>query len=331
MTRPVAGWPPSCQAWHAYEATVDDPDPVARHDAHLAFHRAIWSASENVLLDQLWPVIEAHMTIALAEDQRARPNPERSRRIHAALVDSIVARDLDRVEAALQAHTVATAEELIALCHPPDTRKMNQKRGRIREDPGHRHRPGRRCRGVSPVRTRARRGRGVPFVVPGGRCHRPGRPSPRCSRRSGPWTLWSPRSDLRRYEPLAELDHDDFLKGLLAKTLAQIDIVQLGTPYVSDGGSFTLTTGVLGREPIVTGAASSAANGALEAFTMAAAIELPRGIRINTVSPTVLVEATSHHGAFPGFTQVSAAAVGQAYVKAVEGAQTGQVYALDGQ
>ena len=33
------------------------------------------------------------------------------------LVDSIVARDLDRVEVALQAHTVATAEELIALCH----------------------------------------------------------------------------------------------------------------------------------------------------------------------------------------------------------------------
>jgi DNA-binding GntR family transcriptional regulator len=107
------------KAWHAYEATVDDPDPVARHDAHLAFHRAIWSASENVLLEQLWPVIEAHMTIALAEDQRARPNPERSRRIHAALVDSIVARDVDRIEAALQGHTVATAEELIAMCHPP--------------------------------------------------------------------------------------------------------------------------------------------------------------------------------------------------------------------
>ncbi len=133
------------------------------------------------------------------------------------------------------------------------------------------------------------------------------------------------------YEPLAQLDHGDFLKGLLAKALAQIDIVQIGTPYVVDGGSFTLTTGVLGREPIVTGAASSVANGALQAFTMAAAIELPRGIRINAVSPTVLVEATSHHSAFPGFSQVSAAAVGQAYVKAVEGAQTGQVYALDGQ
>jgi NAD(P)-dependent dehydrogenase (short-subunit alcohol dehydrogenase family) len=132
------------------------------------------------------------------------------------------------------------------------------------------------------------------------------------------------------FAPLAELDHADFVKALLAKTMAQIDIVQLGTPHVSDGGSFTLTTGVLAREPIVTGAASSAANGALEAFTMAAAVELPRGIRINTVSPTVLVEAVDHHPSFPGFTQVSAAAVGQAYVKAVEGYQTGQVYALDG-
>ena len=132
------------------------------------------------------------------------------------------------------------------------------------------------------------------------------------------------------FKPLAELDHDDFVKGLLGKTMAQIDIVQLGTPYVSDGGSFTLTTGVLEREPIVTGAASSTANGALVAFTMAAAIELPRRIRINTVSPTVLVEATGHHAHFPGWTQVSAAAVGQAYVKAVEGAHTGQVYALDG-
>ena len=132
------------------------------------------------------------------------------------------------------------------------------------------------------------------------------------------------------FKPLAELGHDDFLSGLLGKTLAQIDIVQLGTQYVSDGGSFTLTTGVLAREPIVTGGASSAANGALEAFTMAAAVELPRGLRINTVSPTVLVEATGHHAHFPGFTQVSAAAVGQAYVKAVEGFQTGQVYALDG-
>ena len=133
------------------------------------------------------------------------------------------------------------------------------------------------------------------------------------------------------FKPLTDLTHDDVVAGLLGKTVAQIDIVTLGLPYVSDGGSFTLTGGVLSREPIRTGAASSAANGALDAFTMAAAVELPRGIRINCVSPTVLVEAPSYDPSFPGFTQVAAAAVGQAYVKAVEGVQTGRVYALDGQ
>ena len=107
-------------AWTVFEAQIFDSDPVSRHDAHLAFHQAIWSASENVLLAQLWPVVEAHMTIALAEDQRARPNPERSHRIHTALVAAIVDRDLDRIETALQAHTVATANELIELCHSSD-------------------------------------------------------------------------------------------------------------------------------------------------------------------------------------------------------------------
>lgn len=107
-------------AWEVFDAQISDPDPVHRHDAHLTFHHAIWSASENVLLDQLWPVVEAHMTIALAEDQRARPNPDRSRRIHAALIMAIVDRDLDRIEAALQAHTVATANDLIDLCHSGD-------------------------------------------------------------------------------------------------------------------------------------------------------------------------------------------------------------------
>jgi NADP-dependent 3-hydroxy acid dehydrogenase YdfG len=133
------------------------------------------------------------------------------------------------------------------------------------------------------------------------------------------------------FKPLADLTREDFAAGYANKVQTQLDVVRIGTPYVADGGSFTLTTGVLAREPIRTGAASSLANGALEAFVMAAAVELPRGIRINAVSPTVLVEAPSYHPSFPGFTQVSAAAVGQAYVKAVEGFQTGQVYPLDGQ
>ena len=131
------------------------------------------------------------------------------------------------------------------------------------------------------------------------------------------------------YRPLTELTREDFVAGYYGKVQSQIDAVRTGIPYVTDGGSFTLTTGILAREPIRTGVAASAANGALEAFVMAAATELPRGIRINAVSPTVLTEATSYHATFPGFPSVPAATVGQAFVKAVRGVQTGRVFALD--
>lgn len=131
------------------------------------------------------------------------------------------------------------------------------------------------------------------------------------------------------FKPLAELGSDHYRHAFDGKVLSQIDVVRIGTPYVSDGGSFTLTTGILAREPIATGAAASMANGALESFVLAAATELPRGIRINAVSPTVLEEATGYHDAFPGFVPVSAAAVGQAFAKSVDGVQTGQVFRLD--
>jgi NAD(P)-dependent dehydrogenase (short-subunit alcohol dehydrogenase family) len=131
------------------------------------------------------------------------------------------------------------------------------------------------------------------------------------------------------FKPLAELTDKDFRSGLEDKVLGQVNLVQIGAKHVADGGSFTLTSGVLAREPILTGAASSLANGALESFVMAAAAELPRRIRINAVSPTVLAEASGYHEFFPGFSQVPADEVGRAYVKSVEGIQTGQVYALD--
>ncbi|WP_427116749.1 short chain dehydrogenase [Pseudarthrobacter scleromae] len=131
------------------------------------------------------------------------------------------------------------------------------------------------------------------------------------------------------FKPLAELIDKDFRSGLEDKVLGQVNLVQIGVNHISDGGSFTLTSGVLAREPILTGAAASLANGALESFVMAAAPELPRGIRINAVSPSVLTEATGYHEFFPGFSQIPAETVGRAYVKSVEGIQTGQVLALD--
>lgn len=103
------------RAWSTFESTAFDADPVVRHEGHLAFHRAIWSAAENVVLDQLWPVISAHMTIALAQDQAVRHDPERSHRLHHALVHALESGAEARVEATFREHTITSTDELIAL------------------------------------------------------------------------------------------------------------------------------------------------------------------------------------------------------------------------
>ena len=103
------------RAWDAFETTAFDADAAVRHDGHLAFHRAVWSAAENVVLDQLWPVIQAHMTLALAQDQAVRHDPERSHRLHRALVDALDSGDEGRVATTFREHTLTSADELIAL------------------------------------------------------------------------------------------------------------------------------------------------------------------------------------------------------------------------
>ncbi len=128
------------------------------------------------------------------------------------------------------------------------------------------------------------------------------------------------------YKPFAELEDTDYVTSFTGKVLSQINLVRLGSPRVRTRGSFTLITGVLARVPILTGAAASMANGALESFVRAAAVEVSPQ-RVNAVSPTVFTESLEDYGSFfPGMAAVDLDAVALAYVRSVEGAQTGQIY-----
>ena len=129
------------------------------------------------------------------------------------------------------------------------------------------------------------------------------------------------------FGPLGEMRPADFNIGLQDKLLGQVRLALLGQHVLADGGSITLTTGIVAEEPIRQGANATAVNSGVEGFVRAAAIELPRGLRINAVSPTVLTESLPDYGPFfPGFEPVSAARSAQAYVRSVEGPQTGRVY-----
>ncbi|MEM9584231.1 MAG: short chain dehydrogenase [Pseudomonadota bacterium] len=128
------------------------------------------------------------------------------------------------------------------------------------------------------------------------------------------------------FAPLAEQTEASLKMGLDNKVMGQINLVLSGLSWISENGSFTLTSGVLDRDPVVSGTGAAMANGALAGFAAGAAIEMPRGLRINVVSPGLLEVSDQRYGAlFPGHERVSSQRVGRAFTKCVEGAFTGQV------
>jgi NAD(P)-dependent dehydrogenase (short-subunit alcohol dehydrogenase family) len=133
------------------------------------------------------------------------------------------------------------------------------------------------------------------------------------------------------FGPMDKMNAAEYGIGLADKLMGQVNLVLLGRDTIADGGSFTLTSGILTDDPIRYGTSASMVNGGLEAFARAAAIELPRGLRINVVSPTMLEESIESYGPyFRGYQPVSAARAALGYAKSVEGAQTGQVYRIWG-
>lgn len=126
------------------------------------------------------------------------------------------------------------------------------------------------------------------------------------------------------FRPLDQLTDDDFRFSLGHKLMGQVNLVRLGMEYVSDGGSFTLTSGVLAVEPMPGSAAISLVNAGLEGFARAAALEAPRGIRVNVVSPPWVSETLRAMGRDPS-GGLPADTVALAYREAVTGVGNGEV------
>nr|WP_202511640.1 short chain dehydrogenase [Streptomyces sp. SID3343] len=127
------------------------------------------------------------------------------------------------------------------------------------------------------------------------------------------------------FKTIGDLTYDDLHAAAANKLLGQVELVRRGVGFVTDGGSFTLITGILSHEGIPTGSMSAMANGGVNSFVRGVAVELPRGQRINSVSPTVFTESAAAYDAiFPGFAPVDVATAALAYRRSIEGVQTGQ-------
>ncbi len=129
---------------------------------------------------------------------------------------------------------------------------------------------------------------------------------------------------LAKYGPLIDLKDEDFALGLTSKLMGQVNLVRVGWDHVASGGSFTLTSGILSHSPEPGSAAISLVNAGLEGFVRAAALSMPRGQRINAVSPgwvkeTLEAMGRDSRGAPP------ARQVAQVYRQSLEGRHNGVI------
>ena len=127
-----------------------------------------------------------------------------------------------------------------------------------------------------------------------------------------------------RFKPFAELTDEDFEFSIKNKLMGQVNLVRLGLPQVRPGGSFTLTSGILASKPMKGSGAVSLVNAALEGFIRAAALEAPRGVRVNAVSPPWVTETLEALG-MDKSQGLPAAVVARAYLASITGSQTGAV------
>jgi len=127
-----------------------------------------------------------------------------------------------------------------------------------------------------------------------------------------------------KFAPLSQLTDANFQFSLNYKLMGQVNLVRFGMDAMNDGGSFTVTSGILARRAMPGSAAISLVNAGLEGFVRAAALEAPRGIRVNAASPPWITDTMKALGMDPsgGMTPEAAA---QLYVRSVTSKQTGAV------
>ena len=128
------------------------------------------------------------------------------------------------------------------------------------------------------------------------------------------------------FKPFEELTMEDFAVGISNKCLSQLNLVKAAIPYLNENGSITLTSGIIGDEPILGGSAAAAANGALNMCVSTLAAAYAGTLRINIVSPSIIENSVEHYGmVFDGFEPTSEKRIVEAYRRTISAPISGRV------
>lgn len=104
--------------------------------------------------------------------------------------------------------------------------------------------------------------------------------------------------------------------GIKNKLIGQANLVLIGQHYLNDNGSFTLTSGKMGDKPVKNAAAKAIANGGINSFVLAASLEMPRGIRVNVVSPARISDIPANN-------------LAEGYKRSMEGTANGELIKIN--
>src|SRR5512140_1201285 len=115
------------------------------------------------------------------------------------------------------------------------------------------------------------------------------------------------------FKPLAQLTDEDYAASLGDKLMGQVNVIRTALQHVRDRGSIVVTSGVLAQVAMPGAAAVSIVNAGLEGFVRVAALEAPRNIRVNVVSPPWVKETMVKLGMDPS-PGMAADDVAKAYV-----------------
>lgn len=129
-----------------------------------------------------------------------------------------------------------------------------------------------------------------------------------------------------KWSAFEEMTEEDYYIGLKSKLMGQVNLVRIGKNYLNEGGSFTLTTGILADHPVNLTTSPAMVNGGIHSFVKAVSLELKNSLRINVVASGLVEDAVDKYEAyFPGHNPIPMKKVVNGYVKSVEGKGTGEI------
>lgn len=127
-----------------------------------------------------------------------------------------------------------------------------------------------------------------------------------------------------RFGHINEASDNEYMSNIYGKLMGQVNLVRFALKHINTKGSITLTSGIFAREPIPGTVPAAVVDAAIEGFIRAAALDIPKGTRINAVSP-ILINITAKKMGMDTRGTMSPLETAKAYKASVEGDMTGQV------